>query len=147
MDPKTLSNLDPKLRETYERVMGSSAPAGGAPTAPTPTDAASVAPSGPVDAPTIPTPSAAHATEPTLSAPTPTPVVSPPPVSTEPNPFQTPVIPTTEPAAPLPSPASVNQTEGNPSPMIRILYIAGAIVFFLVYTFFWVKVFNLQWPF
>jgi len=144
MDPKTLSNLDPKLRETYERVMGSAsaaepgstpAPGATAPTQPAATIPAAESP--------IPTPSASHVVEPTPTLSPATPVMP----ATEPNPFQTPVMPAAEPP-PLPSPASVNQmTDQNASPLIRILYIVGAIVFFIVYTFFWTKVFNLQWPF
>jgi len=147
MDPKTLSNLDPKLRETYERVMGSASAAapGSTPgaTAPgTPSPEPTLAPPTPAADSPIPTPSSAHVTEPTLS-PSPTPVAP----STEPNPFQTPVMQAAE-QPPLQSPASVNQmSDQNASPMIRILYIVGAIVFFIVYTFFWAKVFNLQWPF
>jgi len=49
MNPKNLSHLDPKLREAYERVMGTSAP-----TPPSPTPTPPITPSGP--APMITTP-------------------------------------------------------------------------------------------
>lgn len=49
---------------------------------------------------------------------------------------------------PLPSPASVNQEEHHEtSPLIRVLYIIGAVVFFAIYTIFWIKVFNLPFLF
>lgn len=51
-------------------------------------------------------------------------------------------------AAPLPSPASVNQElPHEASPLLRVLYIVGAVVFFAIYTIFWVKVFNLPFLF
>ncbi len=57
MDPKALANLDPKLRETYERVMGASA--GGA-TPSAPADSPAKPAGGPIDTfsttPPIPTP-------------------------------------------------------------------------------------------
>ena len=51
-------------------------------------------------------------------------------------------------AAPLPSPASVTQEQKKESsPLLRVLYIIGAVIFFAVYTIFWVKVFNLPFLF
>lgn len=146
MDPKTLSNLDPKLRETYERVMGSTNSPGATASTPTPppVDGGASATATP---PPIPTPTASPV-DATLSS-TPEPAVAPQ-ASPAPgnNPFQTPVVAVNEPA-PLPSPASVNQNvqTGGASPLVRVLYIFGAIVFFAVYTYFWMRVFNLQLPF
>lgn len=50
---------------------------------------------------------------------------------------------------PLPSPADVTQanTPKETSPLLRVLYIVGAVVFFAIYTIFWVKVFNLPFIF
>ena len=49
---------------------------------------------------------------------------------------------------PLPSPASVTQEENKEaSPLLRVLYILGAVTFFAVYTIFWIKVFNLPFLF
>lgn len=49
---------------------------------------------------------------------------------------------------PLPSPAEVNSAvPKEASPLIRVLYIVGAVVFFAIYTIFWVKVFNLPFIF
>jgi hypothetical protein len=49
---------------------------------------------------------------------------------------------------PLPSPAEVNNAgPQETSPLLRVLYIVGAVVFFAIYTIFWVKVFNLPFIF
>lgn len=49
---------------------------------------------------------------------------------------------------PLPSPASVSQqSEHQTSPLLKVLYIIGAVIFFAVYTIFWIKVFNLPFLF
>ncbi len=70
----------------------------------------------------------------------------------------TPYIPTSEEpqsasssqpfSQPLPSPASVNQAlPHEASPLLRVLYIVGAVVFFAIYTIFWIKVFKLPFLF
>ena len=48
---------------------------------------------------------------------------------------------------PLPSPSTVNSGPRETSPLLRVLYIVGAVIFFLIYTFFWIKVFGLPIPF
>ena len=49
---------------------------------------------------------------------------------------------------PLPSPSSISQTTPHEaSALLRVLYIVGAVIFFAVYTFFWIKVFGLPIPF
>jgi hypothetical protein len=49
---------------------------------------------------------------------------------------------------PLPSPSSVNQaSEHQTSPLLKVLYIIGAVIFFAIYTIFWIKVFNLPFLF
>jgi hypothetical protein len=48
---------------------------------------------------------------------------------------------------PLPSPSSVNQGAHEASPLLKVLYIIGAVIFFAVYTIFWIKVFNLPFLF
>jgi hypothetical protein len=51
-------------------------------------------------------------------------------------------------AQPLPSPASVAQTGPHEtSALLRVLYILAAVVFFAIYTVFWIKVFNLPFLF
>lgn len=50
---------------------------------------------------------------------------------------------------PLPSPADVTQanTPKETSPLLKVLYIVGAVIFFAIYTIFWVKIFNLPFIF
>lgn len=50
---------------------------------------------------------------------------------------------------PLPSPAEVSQANAphETSALLRVLYIVGAVVFFAIYTVFWIKVFNLPFLF
>jgi hypothetical protein len=48
---------------------------------------------------------------------------------------------------PLSSPATVAQTEGGTSSVVKLLYVFGGIVFFIVYVFFWIKIFDYQLPF
>lgn len=122
MDPNSLSNLDPKLRETYERVMGT-APATPASAGPTPTS--------PTTAPTDAIP----------ATPAATPVMNTP-FATEQKPEAVTVsqpLPTT-PLTPLPTP----KAHGG---LIKVLYILGGIVFFAIYIFFWTRIFGLKLPF
>jgi len=79
---------------------------------------------------------------------------NPSPAATDPQqPPLTPVTPYTPEdfnsnPQPLPSPASVNQqVEHKSSPLLKVLYIIGAFIFFAVYTIFWIKVFNLPFLF
>jgi hypothetical protein len=51
-------------------------------------------------------------------------------------------------AQPLPSPASVSQNAPHEtSALLKVLYIVGSIIFFAVYTLFWIKIFGLPLPF
>jgi hypothetical protein len=225
MDPKSIAHLDPKLQETYARVMGTptspaptaapqSVPADqNAPAEPTaPTDTASVDFSAMNAVPTDATPSLAdipqettpaNGSEPSLfsvsppltdpHAPSdlsanssfftnPTPAQSEPPALDAFSPLSsvtptepadtamasdatagTPVTPYTPAGAtdnqvqpaqqpfaqPLPSPADVNQTAAHheTSPLLKVFYIIGAVVFLAIYTIFWIKVFNLPFLF
>lgn len=109
MDPKSLSAIDPKLKETYERVMGTSVP------------------------------------QAQQAAPENTPVTPAPPVADVPEPpFPSNNSPFMSSSAPLPNPATMNQ---NASPMLKIAYIVGGVIFFIVYTIFWIKIFNLPFIF
>jgi hypothetical protein len=163
MDPKSIANLDPKLRETYERVMGNTAPA--TPAAATP--AAPPAPEAPVSAVSPPAMETASPTPPPdLSAPVspdaqlspvlpsePSPSLSAPAnASFNTSPFGTPSTPGMDNQAtvmqPLMSPASAAQAApGGKGSLIKVIYIFGGIVFFVVYIFFWIKIFNYQLPF
>jgi len=153
MDAQKLSQLDPKLREAYQRVMGTVIPEPAAPgQTPTPP---------PADAPNIPTP-----------VPTPTPQQPVPPVA-DPQPTTNPQ-PTPEPTAP-PQPASNfvqmnSAVEAAPtlnSPnfaapaapvqntvvlkkkntLMPLLFGIAGLVFIAIYTLFWAKIFNLKLPF
>jgi hypothetical protein len=147
MDPNSIANLDPKLRETYERVMGATTPAATAGSANPPilsqadTSAATQTSVNP-EAPAV-------ASAETLSSqlspalppqPTPQPSGTPPATNT----FQ--AEPTPQPFA---SPAAINQAaQGQEtSSLVRLLYVFGALLFFIVYVFFWIKVFNYKLPF
>ncbi len=169
MDPKSIANLDPKLRETYERVMGTATPSSAGPSAP-PASPASLTP---VDGFATFTSPASHdpphveaGSEEVLS-PITQQVASNIPLGaklSQPNdptsaqdllssvsPTVTPYTPESPggsnlaAASPLPSPSAIPSQ--GPSTMIRILYIVGAIVFFVVYTIFWIKVFKLPFLF
>jgi hypothetical protein len=142
MDPKLIANMDPKLRETYERVMGTAA-ASSPLSAPPPSNGTSnqLSQSLPIQQPEIPTPMAPPATE-ELSSQLVTPV-------TPPTPAPTPVDATSTMFQPLPSPASVNQEAqtNETSFLLRILYIVGGIIFFILYAIFWIKILKLNFPF
>ncbi|MBU3978873.1 hypothetical protein KKE68_04190, partial [Patescibacteria group bacterium] len=167
MDPKALAGLDPKLRETYEKVMGTStSPANritgsgpATPTSPPPADKNRP----PADKPS----STPHFPSPMTSIPPPNPSTTPdnppsntiqPPVqvsnldATQPIPTNT-TLPSTQksaiqpgkPMQPLPSPTSINKTiksSNQSSPLIRVLYIFASIIFFAVYIIFWLKIFK-----
>ncbi len=131
MDPKKFNSLDPKLKEAYERVMGTPM------SQPQATEASSsTSQSTPEQpAPSSPQPAAA---EPPPSAPAATIKDAKPQVHEE--------------------HAIANQTGGisggfiaggqksGPKISSKILFLA-AIAFFLVYALFWVRFFNLQRPF
>lgn len=220
MDPtKSFDHLDPKLKETYARVMGTATNGDAAPAATTPPAPSSlpdpslsatptadfgtppppaepniISPS-PFDATaaTIPTQTGPNPgtgptistmpTDPSMAAPsswdpaainTPSTDLNSPPnssffsnpspaIADSSQPFNgdttgMPVEPLTEPvtpyapqeqlAQPLPSPATVNQaTEHTASPLLKVLYIVGAVIFFAIYTIFWIKIFNLPFLF
>lgn len=53
-------------------------------------------------------------------------------------------------AQPLPSPSEVNQAavaQREAPALLRVLYIVGAVIFFAVYTIFWIKIFKLPFLF
>lgn len=141
MDPQTQNNLDPKLKETYDRVMGTTtAPASGQPAAAPPPAAAAPPPS---------------VTPPATDANAATPASSDAPQNTGSSIPQTPYT-----ADNLSFQAAIQQPPANnqvplggivaprqSSNTLQVLYIIGAVVFFVVYTFVWIKIFNLPLPF
>ncbi len=135
MDQKTPANLDPKLKEAYERVMGMSTA--------TVQPAASPA-SQPVAQP-------ASQTQPQASS---SPFVSQPAPST--------FTPTTivQPTASVVSEGASGVAAGSVhtagtaakaasggSSIMTVVYIIAGIVFILAYTLFWIKILNFQTPF
>jgi|SRR6185369_13442277 len=136
MDPKAVSNLDPKLKETYDRVMGTATPgSSAAAAAPQPLTAPAVAP---VNADiTQGAPAATTSAE--IPPATPTPAYNADNLR-----FQAAIQ---APAGAVPVGGVVAKVPGQTSSLLRVLYIIAAIVFFIVYTFVWIKVFNLPLPF
>lgn len=203
MDPKALSHLDPKMKETYERVMGTAATpstnaspspsnlsdnlpadtAGGQPLIATPTTEAQGQAAEPYNANHSGTPEESSVTpssfqeSPFFSNSNPSnedasqdlasnlgnsendftpgePVTPYSDTTQNPNAPLSPVTPDAGPATssfsqPLQPPADLNQNSGphEASALLRVLYIVGAVVFFMIYTIFWIKVFNLPFIF
>lgn len=144
MDPQATNNLDPKLKETYDRVMGTTTQPGVAPAAPgiPPPAPAPVATATPI----VGTPLQDNATN-----------VVPPTEIPQNNGASIPQTPYTadnlsfqaaiQTPVNNPAPLGTIATPQQPSSLLRILYIVGGVVFFVVYTFVWVKIFNLPLPF
>lgn len=142
MDPQKLSQLDPKLREAYERVMGTAIPKSQSQPEPKP----------------IPSPIGEPALEPQ-------PVPEPQPAI---NPQQPQFIPTSEPVIPIqpevPAPVATTATATPnftaPAPqtqtivlkkkrgmMMPVLFGITGLIFIVIYTLFWTKIFNFKLPF
>ncbi|MGH7246005.1 MAG: hypothetical protein ACREGI_03660 [Candidatus Levyibacteriota bacterium] len=177
MDPKqSAQQLDPKLQQAYDRVMGMKLDPAMPPT--TPTTPVPDLPITPVDMPMPTTPMDMPGQTPTM--PTTPPAINPQPdVPTTPTPTPVPLIPEPQPN-PLPSveqalpttphempqeitakphempqetvhfegASAAKHTEktGKKMTISPVILILGGIVFFLVYTLIWVKVFNLNLP-
>jgi hypothetical protein len=188
MDPQKLSQLDPKLRDVYQRVMGTTIPEVKVspvqtPTPPLPTEA-SAKPDNPNPVP--PTQPQADPTPIQPLIPEPQPVTPPIP---SPIPQSQPAInPQSEPQAiPTPEPISAQQaTSSNfvqmnsevaaaptaaaipmqnftapaaipPVPtmplkkkknaLVPVLFTIVGLIFIAIYTFFWIRFFNLKLPF
>jgi hypothetical protein len=139
MNPKTINDLDPKLKETYERVMGTSfSPADPAPT-PTP------APERPMQTTVVEQPLMNNNLEPIAPM---APMPQPPPMnpvqempamqmSQVPSPFQE--------APPPPASVLVNgaTTTKKKSILKPLLLAVGGIIFFVAYGVVWAKIFGL----
>jgi len=121
MNPKTVNDLDPKLKETYERVMGTSlTPAGSSIPTQSPPIKATVAAS-PIPGPSV----------------KPAPVMVASPQSTKPTPVPEIQIPSTGNLM-----KNATTTKKKKSSKV-VLLIAGGIVFFVVYGVIWAKIFGL----
>jgi hypothetical protein len=162
MDPQKLSQLDPKLRDVYTRIMGTTIPTPQAVQKPTPIDGAPPAPFiNPVSdqsAQSQPTP---IATQP--SAPAPQAAPPPPsPTQTNPNfvqmnstipaaPAAATTIPTQNFTAPSPAPVQAQTQQiiaAKKSGALKpIIFFFLGLILILGYTYFWIKFFNLKLPF
>lgn len=175
MDPQKLSQLDPKLRDAYQRVMGTVIPEPQAP---------AQAQTPPPPPPPIPTPDPVPVPQPTPQPePIPTPVVEPVPAIQEPSPV--PAVPPAQPPPAIPQPAesqpainpqsqnsnfvqmssevTATPTAGNlnftapiqaqtttlkkKNGIMPILFGIVGFVFIVVYALFWAKIFNFKLPF
>lgn len=143
MDPASLSNLDPKLRETYERVMGATTPAAGT----TPPAVDSTTPAAPVGEPgisqTVTTPAPENTTQTPPAADGTTPMVAS--VMENSAPSEQPQTVTIN--QPLPAASNVITQPHGHMGLIKVLYFLGGTVFFVIYVFFWMKIFNFSLPF
>ncbi len=117
MDPKTTSNLDPKLKDMYNRVMSTPVPPPAAPTTPPQPEMPALA------APEPQTPQPSPTTEIHAAMPLP---AAPKPVS----------------AAII-----GGGTKSKNTKLLPVLLAIVGIIFLGVYTVFWVKFFNLSVPF
>ncbi len=148
MDPKNLPNLDPKLREVYERVMKTPI------ASPNPLQNPQAQPPPPPASPSLGGP-ASPTPQPPVSPtvnnePSPVPSVKPPAAQLSPTPQNTfhstqvfnPDAPSGT-ASPLTN-AAASKSKGKISPVVLVL---AGVVFFTVYALLWTKVFNLSLPF
>jgi hypothetical protein len=133
MDPKT-AQLDSKLRETYERVMGTATPQSQQ------SSTQNQATPPPIDTPIQEEMIKGQAMEqndlPENA------------VNTENLRFQAAIQQNL--SEDTPSPSETTQqiaTQKKTSTMLKTLYIIGIIIFFIVYTYFWIKIFDLPVPF
>lgn len=159
MDPKTAQNLDPKLREVYERVMGTSASPRPAPASPTPSQPMTPPQDTMSKLSTSPIPSSLNSQVP-KSAVDYT-ALSAKPLSSAPV-SPTVAAPTTgyvAPQAKTPPPTvgvvnnstdiskKLENTEKKGSLGKKLLLLIGIPVFILIYTAIWIVVFGVELPF
>lgn len=149
MDPQTLNNLDPKLKETYERVMGAkpaNSPASSSGTADDPGQQNNAQ-----NAATEPENAGAQAQDTTQQDANNVPL-STTPDGSQPAPLQSnddkdPQTQTVTISEPLPETNVLAQpAKSEHDGLLRVFYILGSTVFFLVYAFFWMRIFGLQFP-
>ena len=175
MDPKQqINQLDPKLKEAYERVMGT--PVGGAQAAqpngtipstqpPAPATPVQSAPSAPMPPapPAPPAPNQAAPAMPHFTSPQPMPQPVMPmsqgaPAHVQQNPAANPFGLPAQPQAPS-TPSAAPAAQGKPGAASHgfvankkglhispIILIVAGVIFLLVYTVFWFKFFNIPLP-
>lgn len=162
MDPKTFAKLDPKLRETYERVMGTAIPQ-----KPTTIPAANTPPPASAAPATAATPAVEQSPTPSTSPensgitkePNHNPVVTPPD-----HPVTTPALdPTSEhktmhntiavhtavatSSRPHEEKNEVHESTNAIPAWKKILFIVLGIIFFSIYAIFWLLFFKVKLPF
>jgi hypothetical protein len=134
MNPKGVNDLDPKLRETYERIMGTTPGA----------TSSNQAPAAPINQPPHPileTHPEAAVTSAAQSFINPTPSAIPNPQIIKPNdPFK-------ETVPPPPEIITKNAVVGDPGKkktnLIPLILALIVVIFFIFYAVFWAKIFNL----
>jgi hypothetical protein len=128
MDPQKLSQLDPKLREAYQRVMGTTIPEPAAPN------------QAPAPAPLQPTPPVAQPQPVTNPQAAPEPAIPQQPTSN--------FVQMNSTVAAIPADQAQSGTVlKKKSGLMPVLFIIAGLIFVGIYTLFWVKIFNLQVPF
>lgn len=141
MDPQKLASLDPKLREAYQRVMGTSIPK---------------TESQPVQTPTPTAPSANQSADPMIQSSASAPQSAIQPESASEPPVQPANFdkmnsevsaPQSSPNLTVPAPQFQTTVIKNKSGMMPILIGIIIVVFVVVYAIFWTKIFNLKLPF
>lgn len=136
MNPKGTANLDPKLKETYERVMGTSfAPA---------TPSTPPAQPRPIQTTVVQEPEAPAAVQPMMQTPLP-PIDVANPISEM---VQSPQMPKTGDAfkETMPAPATVTMQGVTPKKknfLMPVLLGIGGLIFFVAYAVIWAKVFGM----
>ena len=147
MDPQKLSQLDPKLREAYQRVMGTTIPT--PPAAPIQTQAPP--PSIPSDPTQIPQPQPIINPQ-SQAVPMPESVPTQPATNFVQMNSEMPAVPAATPA-PTPNfttPAPQTQTvvlKKKSNMLISAMIVITILVFIVVYGLFWARIFNFKLPF
>lgn len=157
MDSNNLNNIDPKLRDTYERVMGTQVPASQVPPTPNPPSinglpelsSTPITPQGDSQGTLAPPLGQENQSDNTFISATPS--FTPAYTASDSAALQNADTLnrqsfSTEPISTMGQPAEETVPAGN-STLIRIIYVIGAIVFLVLYAFVWIKIFNVQLPF
>lgn len=136
MDKKLPTNLDPKLKEVYDRVMGISLPQNNI------KQQQQIVPQTPPQAPTVKPPQ----NQPNITTLNATvPISTTPSSPTTPNVFVAPSV--TVPNEAVKGPSSIlKPQEKKTSSISPVILIVLAVIFFVVYALFWMKFFNVSLP-
>lgn len=142
MDPKNFpSNLDPKLKEAYDRVMTMNPPT--SPQTPTTPPPQTIIPAQPATPTTAPTP----VSPPTSPQPQPTTTPFSVAIPVQPTGMAAGTTPLNAPATQAAPTAASGKSAKHGSPIMSVVFIVCGVVFILAYTLFWIKILNFQTPF